>query len=78
MVRCGLGVSALPILVLDTSDERVSTLCLDEPQRTREFGVLTSQNHSLVPAASAYREHLVYAMQTSYDRNAIRTAVVAE
>ena len=78
MVRRGLGVSALPDLVLDTSDEKVSTLCLDEPRLTREIGVLTSKSRSLSPAASAFREHLVHALRTSYDRNAIRAAAAAE
>ncbi|MBH61208.1 MAG: hypothetical protein CL569_01910 [Alphaproteobacteria bacterium] len=78
MVRCGLGVSALPDLVLDTSDEKVSTLCLDEPRLTREVGILTSKYRSLSPAASAFREYLVHALQSSYDRNTIRTAAAAE
>ena len=78
MVRRGLGVSALPDLVLDTSDEKVSTLCLDNPRLTREIGVLTSKNRSLPPAASAFREYLMHALRSSYDRNAIRAAAAAE
>lgn len=59
MLREGIGVTALPRLVLPEDDSDLVFVALGEPHVGREIGIITPKDQSLSPAAKAMRETLL-------------------
>jgi DNA-binding transcriptional LysR family regulator len=64
-LRAGMGVTTLPRLALDPSDDELCFVPLSNPTVQRELGILTPRRYSLSPAAKALRACILERMGIS-------------